>query len=99
MKYLVEILLPVTKSDRIRENLGIVQNELTAKFGGVTMHLDSPAAGLWKDDGEVERDRIIIAEVMTDDLDRSFWSTYRKELEARFRQDELVVCASEIERL
>jgi hypothetical protein len=99
MSYLVEILLPITDPGPNRENLSRVRDELTAKFGGVTVHLDSPAEGLWNEDGDVERDRIVIVEVMTDHLDRSFWSTYREELEARFRQDELVVRASEIDRL
>lgn len=99
MTYLIEILLPLTDSDQNRENLGVVRDELTEKFGGVTLHQNSPADGLWKDQGDIEHDRIVIAEVMTDRLHRSFWSTYRKELEARFGQDELVIRASEIERL
>lgn len=33
-----------------------------AKFGGVTLHVDSPAEGLWRDDGEIEQDRIVVAE-------------------------------------
>ena len=94
MTYLVEIFLPVTGSDRNRENLCRVRDELTTKFGGVTTHLDSPAEGLWKDEGDLERDRIVIAEVMTEDLDRSYWSSYREDLEVRFRQDDLVVRAS-----
>ncbi|KQS96832.1 hypothetical protein ASG42_28510 [Rhizobium sp. Leaf391] len=98
MAYLVEILLPATYPVPNTEKLSRVRDELTAKFGGVMLHLDSPAEGVWKD-GDVERDRIVIVEVMTDDLDRSFWSRYREELEGRFRQYELVIRASEIERL
>ena len=61
MTYLVKIFLPVTGSDRNRENLSRVRDELTTKFGGVTMLLDSPAEGIWKGEGD-ERDRIAIAE-------------------------------------
>ncbi|WP_028748856.1 hypothetical protein [Rhizobium mesoamericanum] len=99
MPYLVEILLPVTHTRESRANLDQLRGELTESFGGATLHVDSPAEGIWDDDGEVERDRIVVAEVMTDDLDRTWWASYRKELEARFRQEEIVVRATEIERL
>ncbi|WP_442130628.1 hypothetical protein [Rhizobium leguminosarum] len=65
----------------------------------VTLHVDSPAEGLWCDDGEIERDRIVVAELMTPELDRAWWSSYRTKLEARFRQEEIVIRVIEIERL
>ncbi|WP_306919893.1 hypothetical protein [Rhizobium mesoamericanum] len=99
MPYLVEILLPVTHTRDSRANLDQLRGELTERFGGATLHVESPAEGTWDDDGEVECDRIVIAEVMTDDLDRTWWAAYRKELEARFCQEEIVVRATEIERL
>jgi hypothetical protein len=68
-----------------------VKAELTEKFGGVTMHLDAPAEGLWQDDGAIEEDRIVTAEVMTEVVDRVWWARYRAELETRFRQDEIVI--------
>jgi hypothetical protein len=36
---------------------------------------------------------------MTDELDRKWWAAYRKELELRLDQEEIVVRASEVERL
>ncbi|MGZ2383797.1 hypothetical protein ACVIDN_005221 [Rhizobium brockwellii] len=36
---------------------------------------------------------------MTPDLDRAWWSSYRKKLEARFSQEEIVIRVIEIERL
>ena len=39
------------------------------------------------------RDDIVIFEVMTTDLDHEWWTAFRKELEERFRQDELIVRA------
>jgi hypothetical protein len=35
----------------------------------------------------------VIFEVMTDDLDRVWWSGFRKDLERRFRQENVVVRA------
>jgi hypothetical protein len=97
--YLVQILLPMTRSRRSRTNLEAVKAELAEKFGGVTMHLDAPAEGLWEDEGNLEDDRIVVTEVMADIFDRDWWAEYRAALEVRFRQDEIVVRALQIERL
>ncbi|HYW15527.1 MAG TPA: hypothetical protein VE891_05165 [Allosphingosinicella sp.] len=77
-----------------------VRDELVEHFGGVTAFTRSPAEGLWKDgEGEADRDEIVILEVMADWLDRGWWRTYRAGLERRFRQDEIVVRAREVELL
>ena len=49
--------------------------------------------------GERSRDEIVVLEVMAETLDREWWRDYRGELERRFRQDEVVIRASEVERL
>jgi hypothetical protein len=60
----------------------------------------SPAVGIWKDDaGEVCRDDVILFEVMADALDREWWLAYRRKLERRFDQDEILIRASAVERL
>jgi hypothetical protein len=97
MSYLIEILLPV--GDDARTILTDVRDELTEAFGGVTMHINAPAEGLWENDGNVDRDRIVVVEVMTSNLDRDWWAAYRKELEARLNQEEIVIRASETQRL
>jgi hypothetical protein len=77
-----------------------VRRELTARFGGVTAFLRSPAEGRWKDsEGEVARDDVVIYEVMVEELERDWWPRYRAELARRFRQDELLVRASVVEQL
>jgi len=98
MRYLVEILLPITGDDG-RLVLERVRNELTDAFGDVTMHANAPAEGLWKNEGDVDRDRIVVVEVMTDKLDRQWWEAYRRELETRLGQDEIVIRAAQVERL
>ena len=101
--HLVEILLPLRDNDGKpfpREMLDAVRHDLTERFGGVTAHLRAPAAGAWKDDdGDVARDDVVIVEVMDDDVDRAWWADYRRALESRFRQDEIVIRATPIERL
>jgi len=75
--------------------------ELTERFGGVTAFLRAPASGLWQEGrtGRTERDDIVVYEVMVDELDPAWWEQYRRTLEMRFAQHELVVRAAEMRRL
>jgi hypothetical protein len=41
-------------------------------------------------------DEIVVFEVITETLDASWWSRYRRQLEQEFRQDEIVVSASAV---
>jgi len=95
--YLVQILLPLfdnhghpfEAADYVR-----LRSELADRFGGVTAYTRAPARGVWKDEtGGTNRDDIVIFEVMTGELDREWWTAFRKQLEARFRQDTLIVRA------
>lgn len=101
--HIVELLLPLRDNEGNefpRATLDAVRHELTERFGGVTAHLRAPAAGAWKDDGgDVDHDDVVIVEVMAEELDRAWWKDYRRALETRFRQDEVVIRATEIERL
>ena len=77
-----------------------VRAELTEAFGGVTAYQRAPATGLWEDGDEaVQRDDLVLFEVMVESLDRGWWRDYRRELERLFRQDEIVVRAQNYEAL
>lgn len=101
--FLVEIFLPTFDNEGKRfstEFFYVVRNELAEKFGGVTAFLRSPATGLWADEsGELHRDELAIFEVITDKVDHPWWQSYRKQLEARFRQEAVLVRATACERL
>lgn len=100
--YLIQILLPLYDNEGAafeREFYDRVRDELTKKFGGVTAFSNSPAEGVWKEGGEVSRDRLIVFEVMSQELERAWWAHYRAELEARFRQEKLIARATSIEQL
>jgi hypothetical protein len=101
--HLVQILLPLRDNDDRpfpRAAFERVTHELTDRFGGVTAYLRSPASGAWREDGgEVARDDVAIIEVMDGSLDRAWWTSYRHDLEHRFRQDEVLIRANEVERL
>ncbi|HEX8527161.1 hypothetical protein [Allosphingosinicella sp.] len=99
---LIEILLPLRdhEGERFPQALfAEVREELIEHFGGLTAFTRSPAEGVWADQGSVERDEIVIFEVMAEWIDRSWWRTYRAGLERRFAQDEVVIRAREVERL
>jgi hypothetical protein len=101
--YLVQILLPVydtAGAAAAPELFAQTREELTEQCGGLTAYMRAPARGLWKtDEGEIARDDIVIFEVMVDELDRDWWSAYRQRLEARFKQEALVIRSTKIRRL
>jgi hypothetical protein len=101
--FLVEFLLPVSDNQGAhfpKEELDRVRSELTERFGGVTAFMRSPAVGLWEDEsGATRRDDLVTFEVMAETLDRDWWRDYREQLRQRFRQQEIVMRASEFELL
>lgn len=102
--FLVQMLLPLYDNAGRRvphERFYQIRDELTERFGGVTAFLRSPAQGTWKEDnkGAVERDEVVMCEVMVDVLDRPWWADYRRTVETRFGQRELMVRALQVERL
>ena len=101
--HLIQILLPIHFCDGSNvpaEMFSQVRTELAERFGGVTAYSRSPATGLWKrTDAEVERDQVIMIEVVAEALDRDWWAQYREQLEQRFGQEEVHARALAIERL
>jgi len=98
--HLVQILLP------LYDNAGAalprtlyeqVREELAGRFGGLTAFTRAPAEGQWRDEGETKRDDIVVFEVMVESLDAGWWGAYRRELEERFRQEEIVIRAQDIQ--
>lgn len=101
--HLVQLFLPLydNAGQRFpRALFDATRSQLTERFGGVTAFSRAPATGLWEDDaGAVQRDEVVLLEVMVDHVDHAWWRDYRVALERRFRQDELLVRATLTERL
>lgn len=97
--HLVQILLPTHDNNREplpRDEYSRVRTELTERFGGLTVYTRAPAEGLWRmNDNYTSRDDIVIFEVMAPDLDESWWTNYREELERRFRQESILIRAQQ----
>ena len=100
---LLQLFLPVYDAQGkpfAKAMFDAVRAELAGRFGGCTAYLRSPAAGLWEDEGgECVRDDVLLFEVMAESLDRAWWFDYRRELERRFAQEEILLRASAIEKL
>jgi hypothetical protein len=101
--HLVQILLPMFTNDGDRidpAKLAEVRRELTDRFGGVTAYQRAPATGLWRSpDGDVDRDDMIMVEVVVETLDRAWWAAYRRDLERRFDQEAIHARAVAVERI
>jgi hypothetical protein len=102
-RHLIQILLPTQTRNGAAvaaEQFARVRVELTERFGGVTAYSRSPATGLWKrDDEAIERDQVIMVEVVVDVFDRDWWTAYREQLEARFGQEEVHARAMAVEQI
>lgn len=101
--YLIQILLPLYDNDGMRfpkDRYDEVRDEMIRRFGGLTAYARTPVSGLWQPaPGETLHDDLVIYEVMAETLDTRWWQEYRKDLEARFRQQELVVRAYPVQIL
>jgi hypothetical protein len=101
--YLIQLLLPLYDNNKqpfSHEEFDYVRDELAKRFGGVTAFRRSPAEGVWREgEGGVSRDEVVIFEVMAEQLDRQWWSRYREELEKRFRQERIIIRATQVEQL
>jgi len=102
MPHLVQILLPLYDNAGHRfppEAYAKVRSDLTERFGGLTAYTSAPAEGLWGSGSAMKRDEIVVLEVMVAELERQWWSAYRRELEELFRQDEIVLRAQSYEAI
>ena len=100
--HLIQLLLPLhdNNGQDFPTYFNGVREDLTDRFGGVTAFLRSPAVGLWKESNDqVNRDEVVMFEVMAERLDEAWWADYRTHLQKTFRQDEVLIWASVITRL
>jgi hypothetical protein len=99
---LVQIFLPLydNAGRRLPKALYIRERDrLAERYGGLTAHMRSPAQGLWRRGQRMKRDDLVIFEVMMSRLDRKWWMDYRRRLEKRFKQKELLVRVQNVKLL
>ena len=100
--HLIQLLLPLKDNDGQRYEDHIFKSinaSLVAKFGGVTAFSRSPAKVTWVNADRLERDDVVVVEVMAEHLDREWWQSFRERLEAELAQAEIVIRTHLIDRL
>jgi hypothetical protein len=101
--FLIQLLLPLCDNEGHpfpQSTYLKIRDELAEKFGGITTYVRSPAEGVWKE-GKccAVRDEIVIYEVMAKELSREWWRVFRERMELLFRQESIIVRASQIDIL
>nr|WP_295932985.1 hypothetical protein [uncultured Dyadobacter sp.] len=92
---LFQIFIPLNDNEGNRfaeKHFTNLREELSSKFGGLTIYNRSPVKGLWKEvDGATVADEMIIFEVMTENVDDRYWEDLKRRLEAAFSQEEIMM--------
>jgi hypothetical protein len=101
--HLVQLLLPLFSNEGEPFGQALfaqVEAELAERFGGVTAFTRAPADGRWRNEAEGEvHDEVVLFEAMVERLDEAWWGAYRRALEGRFRQDTVLIRATEVRLL
>jgi hypothetical protein len=93
--HLVEVFLPLNTNADTPQPIELfrrVREQLADQFGGVTVFTRNPAKGIsLLEDNERAEDDIIVYEVMVEAVDRHWWQSYKRDLEERFQQEEILI--------
>ena len=57
----------------------------------MTCFSQSPAEGIWDESGDVQKDLIVIYEIMANTIDKDWWAKLKKDLEADMEQEEIII--------
>ncbi len=99
---LIQLFIPTQDNDGNafpKETHEQIKLECLEKFGGVTGFTQSLAEGLWDEGDKVQADRIVIYEIITDEIEKPWWYVYQEKLERRLNQEKILIRWSEIEIL
>jgi hypothetical protein len=101
--YLIQLFLPLqdNEGDRFgRQFFEQVEQEFIRQFDGFTAYPRAPASGLWRSEGDdVQRDALVVYEVMTEKLEKEWWEAYRRKLESQFQQERILIRCQTVEVL
>ena len=76
----------------LRPPFGRVREQLVERWGGVTAFTRTPAKGVFLQNGnERTEDEIVVYEVMVKRIDKLWWLSYKRDLETRFSQQEILI--------
>jgi hypothetical protein len=70
---------------------------LVSHFKGFTAHPRAPASGLWKNtESTIERDDLVVYEVLAKERDLEWWRVFRQSLEHLFEQEKILIVSHEV---
>lgn len=93
---LVQLLLPLNDNNGNKfahEIFTDIKEQLTQKYKGVTAFSQTPAEGLWKDkdSADLSKDHVVLYEVMVEEFDREWWSSFTRQLENLLKQEKIML--------
>src|SRR6187397_244047 len=96
---LIQLLLPQAKAGQsLDDQFRMTRAELVQKFQGLTAYQRAPALGAWRNpEGHLERDDVVMVEVVTERFDKPWWRGYQQVLAERFGQREIHIRALAID--
>ena len=97
MPSLLQMLIP-TRDKELHlfgpDEFSRVRRELTDQFGGVTAYSRAPAEG---DPGKgVERDDIVVIEVVVERIDTEWWESISRTARDKFQQDRILYARAQL---
>ena len=100
--YLIQLLLPLHDNEKRpipAEHFNRLRTDLTQRFGGVTAFVRAPAKGLWEEDEEINSDDDVVFEIIAENFAKDWWPEYRIQLQHVFKQKEILIWATRVEKL
>lgn len=98
--YLMQIFVPIRDNEGNpfdQRRFTDLRDELTERFGGVTIYARTPAQGIWKpSDGSAQTDQMVIYEVIFDELEMPYWKGLKFSLETAFSQQQILMRHSNV---
>jgi inorganic pyrophosphatase len=92
---LIQLFLPVVDRDGRpfpKKFFDQVKKKLAEKFDGLSVYTNSVADGYWKNDtNSIEKDQLLVYEVMANKIDLNYWAKLKASLEKQFKQELVVV--------
>jgi len=65
----------------------------------VTASVRAPAKGLWEEDEEINSDDDVVFEIIAENFAKDWWREYRIQLQHVFKQKEVLIWATRVEKL
>lgn len=99
----VEFLLPSSYNDGQSiesKKYKLIKDKIVDKFGGISVHPAS-VSGIWRCDGQIYYDNCYRFEVTVEknDFNRNYLEELKEELKVEFKQHEIYMICTEVDRI